>query len=601
MAAGLFAAGSDVEPVRGLAMRQTYAWRSLLLAGLLAFAGATIILQIVRIQNSPEAAVFRAQAAEYASILQTYYPQRGEVYDRDGHLLAGNQIVYEIGVQLSDAHDKHAIALAVGAELGLNPDDLYNQMANPPQGLEYLVLADYVDADKAAALQKLQEATAAQTASGQISSLAGLHFRSHPQRSYPEGSLASNVLGFVSREGRGYFGVEEKYNTLLAGNPIQVWVPTDPNKAVDIPRVPDGTTLVLTINRDLQASVEQILDDSLTKYGAQHGTIVVMDPRNGEILALASSPRMDPAQFWNYGTIYKNASEFDRAVSMPYEPGSVLKILTMAAALDTGTVTPNTPFLDTGAIMVGGATIRNWDDAAWGQQDMIGCLQHSLNVCLAWVSTKMGAQNFYGYMNRFGLGHLTGIDLAGEAAGRLKMPGDGDWYPVDLATNAFGQGISVTPIQMLTAASAISGDGRMVTPHVLYAMVRDGRQYSVPAQFAGSPITADTAHTLSQMLAISLENESSNAMVPGYRVAGKTGTAQIPGDFGYEAGVTNASFIGWGPVDKPEFMIYVWLERPSASIWGSETAAPVFSEVAQKAVVILNIPPDSIRNQIAKP
>ena len=582
-------------------MRQSYAWRSLLLAGLLAFVGFSILFQIVRIQNSPEAAVFRAQAAEYATVLQTYYPERGQIFDRDGHLLAGNKTVYEIGVQLSEVHDAHAIALAVAAELGLNPDTLYGQMANPPQNLQYLVLADFIDSDKAAQLQQLQVSTAAQTPSGQISSLAGLHFRSHPQRSYPEGSLASNILGFVNREGRGYFGIEEKYNNLLAGNPIQVWVPTDPHKAVDIPRVPDGTTLVLTINRDLQASVEQILDDSLTKYGAQHGTVVVMDPTNGEILALASTPRMDPSQFWNYSTIYHNASEFDRAVSMPYEPGSTLKILTMAAALDTGTVAPSTPFLDTGAIMVGGATIRNWDDQAWGPQDMIGCLQHSLNVCLAWVSTKMGAQNFYGYMNRFGMGHLTGIDLAGEAAGRLKVPGDGDWYPVDLATNAFGQGISVTPMQMLMAASSIAGDGRMVTPHVLYAMVRDGRQYSVPAQYAGQPISTNTAHTLSAMLAISLENESSNALVPGYRIAGKTGTAQIPGDYGYEVGVTNASFIGWGPVDEPKFMIYVWLERPSASIWGSETAAPVFSLVAQKAITILNIPPDSVRSQIAKP
>ena len=582
-------------------MRQSYAWRSLLLVGLLAFLGVSVLLQILRIQNSPEALIFRAMQADHEHVLTTYYPQRGEIYDRDGHLLAGNQTVYEVGVQLDQTHDKHAIALAVGAELGLNPDTLYTQMANPPGNLQYLVLADYVNSDKAAQLEQLQVDSAAQTAPGQTNSLAGLHFRPHPERSYPEGALASNVLGFVSREGRGYFGIEEKYNTLLAGNPIQVWVPTDPHRAVDIPHVPDGTTLVLTINRDLQAAVEQILDASLTKYGALHGTIVVMNPRNGEILALASSPRMDPGQFWNYSAIYSNASEFNRAISMPYEPGSTLKILTMAAALDTGTVAPSTPFLDTGAIMVGGATIRNWDDQAWGQQDMIGCLQHSLNVCLAWVSTQMGAQNFYGYMNRFGLGHLTGIDLAGEAAGRLKVPGDGDWYPVDLATNAFGQGVSVTPIQMMMAASAIAGDGRMVTPHVLYAMVRDGRRYSVPAQYTGSPISPNTAHTLTQMLAISLENESSNALVPGYRIAGKTGTAQIPSDYGYEPGATNASFIGWGPVDDPRFMVYVWLERPSASIWGSETAAPVFAQVAQQAVVILNIPPDSIRQQIAKP
>jgi cell division protein FtsI/penicillin-binding protein 2 len=141
----------------------------------------------------------------------------------------------------------------------------------------------------------------------------------------------------------------------------------------------------------------------------------------------------------------------------------------------------------------------------------------------------------------------------------------------------------------------------MVTPHELYAMVRDGRQYNVPTQYAGSPISPNTANTLSQMLALSLENESSNALVPGYRIAGKTGTAQIPSDFGYEIGVTNASFLGWGPVDDPKFMIYVWLERPSASIWGSETAAPVFSQVAQQTILMLNLPPDNIRSEIAKP
>ncbi len=582
-------------------MRQQYAWRSLVLGGLLAFVAVLVMLQMMRIQNSPEAAIFRAQSQEYASVLKTYYPDRGEIYDNTGHLLAGNKTVYEVGVELGGGGDKHSIALAVGTELGLNADALYSQMVDVPASQEYVILADYVEADKAAQLEQIQRLVAQQTTPGGVNRLAGLEFRPHPERFYPEGELASNVLGFVSHEGRGYFGVEEKYNSLLAGNPIQVWVPTDPNKANDIPRVPDGTTLVLTINRDLQAAVEQILDQALEKYGSPDGTIVVMDPRDGGVLALASSPRMDPNQFWNYGSVYHNASEFDRAVGMPYEPGSVIKVLTMAAAVDSGTVVPSTPFLDTGAIMVGGATIRNWDDQAWGQQDMIGCLQHSLNVCLAWVAEKMGAQTFYRYMEQFGFGHITGVDLAGEAAGRLKVPGDSDWYPVDLGTNAFGQGISVTPMQMLMAASSVANGGRMVTPHVLEAMVRDGRQYNVPPQYAGSPISTQSANTLSQMLAVSLENESSSALLPGYRIAGKTGTAQIPGDFGYEDGVTNASFLGWGPVDQPQFMIYVWLERPSASIWGSETAAPTFAEVAKEVVLLLNIPPDSVRQGIAKP
>jgi cell division protein FtsI/penicillin-binding protein 2 len=248
---------------------------------------------------------------------------------------------------------------------------------------------------------------------------------------------------------------------------------------------------------------------------------------------------------------------------------------------------------------VGGITIQNWDRQPWGQQDMIGCLQHSLNVCLAWIATQMGPQNFYGYMERFGLGHPTGIDLSGEAMGRLKVPGDSDWYNVDLGTNAFGQGVTVTPLQMMMAVSSVANDGRMVTPHVLYSMLRDGHQYNVPSQYAGSPISAETAHTLNEMLSISLEKESSQALLPGYRLAGKTGTAQIPTDFGYDAFHTNASFIGWGPADDPQFMVYVWLQKPSASIWSSETAAPVFSEVAEQTVILLNIPPDIVRNQLA--
>jgi len=581
-------------------MRQQYARRSQALAYALAFVALAVVVQMVRIQNSPEAAIFHERASNYAYELHTFYPDRGEIYDRNGHLLAGNKTVYEIGVDLGIAKDANSIASAVSAELGLDYNTMINAIQNPGVNISYVVIADYVDAQSAIKLQNLKKTLQGQAPEGTLGGLTGLEFKSHPQRSYPENSLASNILGFVSREGRGYFGVEEKYDTLLAGNPVQVLLPTDPNKAFEIPRVPDGTTLILTINRDLQAAAEQTLDESLSHYGARNGTIVVMNPTNGEILAMAVTPRMDLNQFWNYGSVYNNASEFNSAISMPYEPGSVLKILTMAAALDSGTVTPATTYLDTGSILVGGATIQNWDQQPWGLQDMTGCLQHSLNVCLAMVSTEMGASTFYSYMNNFGLGHLTGIDLAGEAAGRLKIPGDADWYPVDLGTNAFGQGVAVTPIQLLMASSSIANHGRTVTPHVLSAMVRDGRQYNVPAQYAGTPISEQTANTLTNMLAVSLESEGSLALVPGYRIAGKTGTAQIPVNGFYDTTQTNASFIGWGPVDDPQFMIYVWLERPSASIWGSETAAPVFAEIAEKAVILLNIPPDYIRQQLAK-
>jgi cell division protein FtsI/penicillin-binding protein 2 len=575
-------------------MRQQYAIRSLILVAFFALAGIAVITQMIRIQSSEEAQIFLSQGNRYSGEFQMAYPERGEIYDRNGHLLAGNRTVYEVGVSLKDVNDPQALAYTLGTYLGLQYDDVLNQLVNAPETWEYVVVQDYVGAETVTSLQELLQ----QMDQAGDERLEGLGFKPHFQRSYPENSLASNLLGFVTRDGRGYFGIEEKYNDLLAGNPVQVWVPRDPNKALEIPRVPNGTTLVLTVDRDLQAKVETILDQSLKQYGAENGTVIVMDPRNGEILAMASTPRMDLNNYSNYFSLYDNGSQYNRSIGMAYEPGSVLKVLTMAAAIDSGTVRPDTTFVDTGSIEVGGITIRNWNRDAWGQQDMIGCLQHSLNVCLAWVSTQMGIQNFYGYMERFGIGHPTGIDLAGEAVGRLKVPGDTDWYPVDLGTNAFGQGITVTPLQMLMAVSSIPNGGHMVTPHVLYSMLRDGHQYNVPSQYAGSPINADTARTLNEMLAISLEQESSQALVPGYRLAGKTGTAQIPTEYGYDASHTNVSFIGWGPVDDPQFMVYVWLSRPSASIWSSETAAPLFSKVAEQAVIALDIPPDVVRSQL---
>lgn len=580
-------------------MRQQYVRRSQFLTVALGLIALAIVVQMTRIQNSPEAAIFRQQAENYAYEYRTFYPNRGEIYDRNGRLLAGQKTVYEIGVDLNTVTDPHAISFAVSNTLDMDYDQIMSVLQSPPEGISYIVIADFVDANQALYLQELKRALDEEAPEGYSGGLTGLQFKSHPQRSYPENALGSNVLGFVNREGRGYFGVEEKYNDLLAGNPVQVLVPTDPNKAFEIPNVPDGTTLVLTINRDLQAAAEDILDTALGEYGAVDGVIAIMDPRTGEMLALATSRRMDLNQFWNYDVVYDNATDFNPVISKTYEPGSVIKILTMAAALDSNTVAPGTTYLDTGSILIGGVTIQNWDRNPWGVQNMIGCLQHSLNVCMVTIASQMGAGTFYGYMDAFGFGHLSGIDMAGEAPGRLKVPGDSDWYPVDLGTNAFGQGVAVTPIQMMAAVSAVANDGRMVIPHVLYAMVREGRQYNVPAQFGSSPISAQTADTLSEMLAISLEDESSQALVPGYRVAGKTGTAQIPVDGIYDSTQTNASFIGWGPVDDPQFMIYVWLEKPTSSPWGAETAAPVFSEMAKKTVILMDIPPDSIRHQLA--
>jgi cell division protein FtsI/penicillin-binding protein 2 len=583
-------------------MRHPYLGRAYFLSTVFAIFGIVAIGQMLRIQYSPQAAAFIQQGDRYAGEYRTLYPERGQIYDRHGFLLAGNTTVYEVGVSLQDVRNPHSIALSMSAVLGLNYDKIYEYVTNPPDGSVYLVLQDYVSSDAALELQRMKKQLAEQYQSKGDPTLSGLDFRAHLQRSYPEYELASNMLGFVTREGRGYFGVEEKYNDLLAGVPVTVWVPQDPNRAVELPKVPKGTDLVLTIDREIQAAVEEILKDAVQDTGSKSGTVIVMNPKNGEILAMVSTPQMDLNQFWTYADTYKYASDFNRAVSTQYEPGSVIKILTMAAAIDSGIVAPGTTYLDVGYYEIGGGYIYNWDKGAWGVQDMVGCLQNSLNVCMARLASQMGPENYYTYMRRFGLGRPTGIDLAGEASGRLKTPGDSDWYQIDLATNSFGQGVAVTPIQMLTAASALANDGKMVYPHTLYGMVSNGNQYNTPVQVLGTPISPQTARTVSEMLAIGMERGESLALVDGYRVAGKTGTAQIPGDSGYYSpDEINASFIGWGPLDNPQFMVYVWLEKPESDDWASFLAAPVFKDVVEKLVVLMDIPPDMIRQQLAGP
>ncbi len=580
-------------------MDSSHGWRYTVVQGLLALVGVFFLIWVGRVQTSAEAQVLMENVARYSGRWRTYYPPRGEIYDRQGRLLAGNQTVYEVGIDLPSVRDAHTLALALSVNLGLDYATLYSTILHPKEDQIYLMVADYVPADKGKLLESLRREMREGTGGR---SLEGLVLRPRLQRAYPEGALAANVLGFVSREGRGYFGVEEKYDHLLAGVPVTIWVPSDPNRAEELPTIPPATTLILTIDREIQAMVEEILDDALEEYGAESGVIVVMDPRNGEILAMAVTPRLNPNEYWRYQEIFPGETPYNRAISQAYEPGSVLKILTMAGALEAGVVQAGTRFLDLGSIVIGGARLVNWDNRAHGDVDMTTCLQLSLNVCLVWVATQMGNDTFYAAMQRFGLGRTTGIDLAGEAAGRLKLPGDEDWKPVDLGTNSYGQGVSATPIQVITAAAAIANDGQMMAPHVLYGMVRDDKQRNFAPQVVGRPLSPATARTLTEMLAASLASETSLARVEGYRLAGKTGTAQIPiPGLGYTWGETNASFVGWGPLPDTRFIVYVWLEKPRTSIWGSETAAPVFRRVVERLVVLLGIPPDSVRLSSNRP
>jgi cell division protein FtsI/penicillin-binding protein 2 len=420
-----------------------------------------IFVQLVRLQLSPWANNVPIIGDD--SIYHVFYPPRGEIYDRWGRLLAGNIMVYEIGAQTTYVDSPATVAFALSKVLAGHPeynnDDYTNQDFYDDilavitdaklTGRAYVPLADFVTNDELDQLRAwaltYENIPQVRDTEGEQASLAGLLYRPRMQRIYPEGELASNILGFVNREGQGLYGIEERYNELLAGTPQRVWVPLDPYKVTEIPAMEPGADLVLTIDREIQAAIEDILDQALEDSGAESGTIIVSDPNTGEILAMTSTPRLDLNRYFEAADVFTGDTPFNRAVSQDYEPGSVFKVLTMAAALDAGAVSPDTVFTDPGAISIGGITIYNWDYGAWGAQDMQGCLQHSLNVCLTWIATQLGAGDFYGYMENFGLGRLTGIDLAYETSGRLKIPGDTDWFEAELGTNSFGQGVAGPP------------------------------------------------------------------------------------------------------------------------------------------------------------
>jgi cell division protein FtsI/penicillin-binding protein 2 len=594
------------------------------IGGMMTIAALVIFAWVIRLQTGPEKQKILDRKTLQETTKKTIYPERGNIYDRWGHLLAGNTEVFEIGIDRSLNIDRETIMATLSNVLSMSTEDynhlremLYPEISVKPGKRSYVPLAKFVDPAKVAEIQQIADQLDRQ-ASNAPKPLFGkkdqtspnLHYLEYSpmlKRSYPENSLASNILGFYPyynlKLAVGNFGIEGEYDELLGGKPFEVSLENDPNNIQNILQIPAGASLVLTIDRDIQAMAENVLDESLQNNGAVGGTIIIMDPETGEILAMAVQPRMNLNEYWNYEAVYKSDTEldkpFNRAIGTTYEPGSIFKVLTMAAGLDSGAVIPETTMLDTGVFWIGGVPIRNWDRAGHGPVDMTTCMRLSLNVCLAWIANEMGPTQFYEYMHRFGIGQRTRIDLAGEGNFPLAIPGDANWYEVNLGTNSFGQGVAITPIQLLTAINAVPNHGKMVAPHLVRSVIQDGEERKIPTSVIGTPISKQAADTLSEMLATSIEEEGNKPGIPGYRIAGKTGTAEIPTQNGYVSNVTNASFVGWGPVDDPRFIVYIWFEKPTSDIWGSTVAAPVFKEVLSKLVVLMDLPPDAIRQGVA--
>ncbi len=597
-------------------MKQTSFFRFRFIGGALTLAGLFVFIWMIRLLNNEDARQLVLEGKDIQTRTEIVMPVRGSIYDKWGHLLAGNVEVYDIYADVRYVSDPDTVAATLSSVLGIKQTEIRGKLLNPGvndtgHDIVDVKLAEFVTSEQREQILAIEEdlskeAETLRLRKGEVApNLDGIRFEPLMLRTYPEGMLGSNIIGFYNFKKRedasGVYGVEEKYNRLLMGTPVRKEFTSDPHlmDETQSEQIPPGANLILTIDRDIQSMAERVADEAMKSTGSESATILIMDPETGDILAMAVNPRLNPNEYWELAEVFPDpTTPYNRAVEITYEPGSIFKVLTMAAALDSGTVRPETDFLDTGVYYIGGVGIHNWDWGAWGPQTMTTCMQHSLNVCLAWVADQMGPTVFYNYLEKFGVGHTTGVDLAGEVSSPLLVQGDTDWYPINLGTNSYGQGVAVSPLQITAAIAAVANDGKLMMPRVLKTVIDNGEEYSNPPQVIGTPISAETARTLTDMLHTSLKEESSAALVEGYSVAGKTGTASIPGPGGYLSNATNASFIGWGPVDDPKFIVYVWLEEPAGE-WGSVVAAPVFSQVVSELVVLMDLPPDQIREQIA--
>lgn len=418
--------------------------------------------------------------------------------------------------------------------------------------------------------------------------LPGIVVGEEQRRVYPEGSLAAHALGYVgwSESGQvGRYGVEEFFNKALAGDLGWLFSERDTTGRFigigtsDFRPPTDGQDIVLTLDRVVQSIIEEELKDGVTRYGAQRGSILVMNPKTGAILGMATYPTFDP----NYYYVIKDAAvQANPIVSDIFEPGSIFKPIVMSAAIDQGLVEPGTTMTDSGPVHVADRVINTYNGKHYGVQTMTQVLEQSNNVGMVWVGQKLGKEKLYDYARRFGVGEQTGVELAGETKNTLPPPVD--WNVTTVATAAFGQGVALTPLQALNAVNAVANRGLLMQPYLT--------ANHTPTTVR-KVISDSTAEKVSSMMVSVIENGvGALAKVPGYYLAGKTGTAQVPDERGkYSPDRKIISFVGFGPVADPQFSILIKLDNPAGLSFASGTAAPMFRHVAEKLLNYYQIPP----------
>ncbi len=409
--------------------------------------------------------------------------------------------------------------------------------------------------------------------------LKGIYSTYESGRFYPFASLASQVLGFVGYDSQsvgesGRYGVEKFYNSSLSGESGGL----NGNKVVS-PQ--PGENLTLTIDPNIDNEAEMVLQNLVNQYKATGGEVIINDPQSGKILAMGGIPNFNPN---NYSS--SDIRNFlNPTISQIYEPGSIFKPITMAIGINNGKITPNTTYVDTDSLVLDGHTIKNWDLKAHGKVNMTVVIEKSLNTGAAFAEKQTGNQLFKQGVLDFGFNKITGIDLPGEIAGDIRQLKDGA-PQIAYATASFGQGVAVTPIEMVAAMSAIANGGKLMRPYVNAAL---------QPEVIGQPISADTASQVTQMMVAAIDT-AQVADLSGYSLAGKTGTAQIPDHIhgGYYSDKYIDTYIGFGPASNPKFLIFIKLDDPFGNPFAAETVVPAFKDLAQFMINYYNIPPDRI-------
>ncbi len=520
-------------------------------------------------------------ANQYGKIVKLQ-PARGQIYTSDGFPIVANKLAYTVFANPKIVKDKKLISTVLAPILKTEEASISALLS---LDRFWVALGPAVDAKTKFEIENLK--------------LPGIGFDQSYSRLYPEASTAAHLLGFVGENDAGadvgYFGLEGFYDRLLRGKeglasiiqdalgrPILAKLESANQKTID------GDSITLSINRAIQYVAQQRLEKAVENYGASGGMVAIMDPKTGQMLAMAVVPSFDPQKYGKYTEdLYKNPFITDT-----YEPGSTIKPLVMAAAIDDGLVTAETKCnICGGPLQVYDYTIRTWNDKYTKDVNMIDTIIYSDNIGMVFVGQKLGLDRMLSHFEKFGIGSTTGIDLQGEVAPGIKEKKD--WYPIDLATASFGQGISITPMGLLDAFASIANGGLRMEPHVVAKVTSaEGDTVDIKPKVLGRTMSEKTSKIMTEMLVSAVnKGEAQWARLKGYRIAGKTGTASIPVAGHYDPNQTIASFIGYGPADNPKFVMLVIIDRPKTSIYGAETAAPVFFSIAKDILTYYGISP----------